>query len=41
MSNDPDFEYAPINGTIVSVHQKVSGAKGRLKLRPSGAGAAA
>ncbi len=37
MSQDPDFEYALIDGTIVSVHQKASGAKGGLKIRPSGA----
>ena len=33
----PDFEYALIDGTIVSVHQKASGAKEGLKIRPSGA----
>lgn len=37
MSNDPDLEYALIDGTIVQVHQKASGAKGGLRLRPSGA----
>ncbi len=37
LSDDPDFEYAMIDGTIVSVHQKASGAKGGLKIRPSGA----
>jgi transposase len=37
VSNDPDFEYALIDGTIVSVHQKASGAKGGLKIRPSAA----
>jgi hypothetical protein len=36
MSDDPDLECALIDGTIVSVHQKAIGAKGRLKLRPSG-----
>jgi len=36
----PDFEYALIDGTIVQVHQKASGAKGGLRLRPSGARAA-
>jgi len=36
LSDDPDFEYALIDGTIVSVHQKASGAKGGLKIRPSG-----
>jgi transposase len=37
LSEEPDFEYAMIDGTIVSVHQKASGAKGGLKIRPSGA----
>ena len=37
LSDQPDFEYAMIDGTIVSVHQKASGAKGGLKIRPSGA----
>jgi len=36
-SDEPDFEYALIDGTIVSVHQKASGARGGLKIRPSGA----
>jgi transposase len=36
LSDEPDFEYAMIDGTIVSVHQKASGAKGGLKIRPSG-----
>ncbi len=36
LSEDPDFEYALIDGTIVSVHQKASGARGGLKIRPSG-----
>lgn len=40
MSDDPDFEYALIDGTIVSVHQKAMGAKGGLRLRPSGVRAA-
>jgi transposase len=35
LSEEPDFEYALIDGTIVSVHQKASGAKGGLKIRPS------
>ncbi len=35
VSGDPDFEYVLIDGTIVSVHQKASGAKGGLKIRPS------
>ena len=37
LSEEPDFEYALIDGTIVSVHQKASGAKGGLTIRPSGA----
>ena len=36
LSEEPDFEYVLIDGTIVSVHQKASGAKGGLKIRPSG-----
>jgi len=36
LSGEPDFEYALIDGTIVSVHQKASGAKGGLEIRPSG-----
>ena len=35
VSDEPDFEYALIDGTIVSAHQKASGAKGGLKTRPS------
>lgn len=35
VSGEPDFEYALIDGTIVSVHQKASGAKGGLKIKPS------
>ena len=41
LSDEPDFEYALIDGTIVSVHQKASGARGGLKIRPSGARAEA
>ena len=41
MSDDPDLEYALFDGTIVQVHQKATGAKGGLALRPSGALAAA
>jgi len=37
LAEEPDFEYVMIDGTIVSVHQKASGAKGGLKIRPSGA----
>ena len=36
VSGDPDFEYALIDGTIISVHQKASGAKGGLSIKPSG-----
>ena len=34
LSGEPDFEYALIDGTIVTAHQKASGAKGGLKIRP-------
>ena len=34
VSDDPDFEYVLIDGTIISVHQKASGAKGGLAIRP-------
>ena len=34
LSGEPDFEYVLIDGTIVSVHQKASGAKGGLSIRP-------
>ena len=37
MSGDVDLEYALIDGTIVQVHQKATGAKGGLNIRPSGA----
>jgi len=37
ISGEPDFEYALIDGTIIGVHQKASGAKGGLSIRPSGA----
>ena len=40
VSDEPDFEYALIGGTIVSAHQKASGAKGGLEIRPSAARAA-
>ena len=36
LSDDPDFEYAIIDGTIVRVHQHGAGARGGLKIRPSG-----
>jgi transposase len=35
LSGEPDFEYALIDGTIVNVHQKASGAKGGPATRPS------
>jgi transposase len=41
LSGEPDFEYALIDGTIVTAHQKASGAKGGLKIRRSDARAAA
>ena len=41
VSDEPDFEYALIDGTIVSAHQKASGAKGGLRIRPSAAPGAA
>jgi len=34
---EPDLEYAMIDGTIVQAHQKASGAKGGLNIKPSGA----
>ena len=37
LSDEPDFEYALIDGTIVTAHQKASGARGGLRLRPSAA----
>jgi putative transposase len=36
LSDDPDFEYVMIDGTICRVHQHGAGAKGGLKIRPSG-----
>lgn len=36
ISGDPDFDYVLVDGTIISVHQKASGAKGGLCIRPSG-----
>jgi transposase len=35
LSDEPDFEYVMIDGTISSVHQKASGARGGLKIKPS------
>jgi transposase len=37
LSGEPDFEYVLIDGTIVCAHQKASGAKGGLGIRPSDA----
>jgi transposase len=34
LSGEPDFEYALIDGTIVTAHPKASGAKGGPKIRP-------
>ncbi len=41
LAGDPDFEYLIIDSTIVRAHQHASGAKGGLKIRPSGVRAAA
>lgn len=35
LSDDPDFEYAMVDGTIVRVHQHAMGAKGGATLRRS------
>ncbi len=35
LSDDPDFEYVMIDGTIVRVRQHGTGARGGLKIRPS------
>ena len=35
--DDPDFEYLMIDSTVVRAHQHAAGAKGGLKIRPSGA----
>ncbi len=35
VSDEPDMEYAMIDGTIVKVHRHGQGAKGGLKARPS------
>ena len=40
LSDDPDFEYAIIDGTIVRVDQHGAGARGGLKIRPSAGRAA-
>ena len=36
LNDEPDLEYVLIDGTIVQAHQKGSGAKGGLSIRPSG-----
>jgi transposase len=41
LSDGPDFEYALIDGTIVTAHQKASGARGGPRIRRSAALAAA
>lgn len=41
MADDPDFEYLIVDSTIVRAHQHAGGAKGGLKIRPSGVRAAA
>jgi transposase len=41
LSGEPDFEYALVDGTIVTANQKASGARGGPKPRPSDARAAA
>lgn len=37
ISGEPDFEYLLVDGTIISAHQKASGAKGGLEIKRSGA----
>ena len=37
INGELDLEYAMIDGTIVQAHQKASGAKGGLTIKPSGA----
>ena len=41
MADDPDFEYLILDSTIVRAHQHAAGAKKALRIRPSGALAAA
>lgn len=41
LSDDPDFEYVAVDGTLVRVHQHGTGAKGGLKNRRLAAPAAA
>lgn len=40
VSQDPDFEYGLVDGTIVKVHRHGTGARGGLKIRPSASRAA-
>jgi transposase len=35
LANDPDLEFAMVDGTIVKVHRHGQGSKGGLKARPS------
>ena len=37
INGEPELEYAMIDGMIVQAHQKASGAKGGLNIKPSGA----
>ena len=39
-SQDPDFEYGLVDGTLVKVHRHGTGAKGGRKIRPSASHAA-
>ncbi len=41
LRDEPDFEYVIADSTIIRVHQKATGAKGGLIVRPSDARAAA
>ena len=41
LADDPNFEHVMIDATIVRAHQHAAGAKGGLKIRRSGARAAA
>ena len=41
LSQNPDFEYGLVDGTIVKVHRHGTGARGGLKIRPSASRAAA
>lgn len=41
VSDEPDMEYAMIDGTIVKVHRHGQGAKGGLRIRPSASPGAA